>query len=79
MGIPLPPGTLSCNNMPGALSGSGTAKPPKQRGDGGKTDSGVEVPGLPGVPDVPIVPTPLPTADDFLDDLLGGAIPGGLR
>jgi phospholipid/cholesterol/gamma-HCH transport system substrate-binding protein len=76
MGIPLPPGTLSCNNMPGAFSGTGTVKPPKQGGDGGKDDGGgVDVPGL---PDVPTLPTPLPTADDFLDDLLGGAIPGGL-
>jgi phospholipid/cholesterol/gamma-HCH transport system substrate-binding protein len=79
MGIPLPPGTLSCNNMPGALGGTGTVDPQQPRGgddsDGG---DGVDVPGLPGLDDVPAIPTPLPTADDFLDDLLGGAIPGGL-
>jgi phospholipid/cholesterol/gamma-HCH transport system substrate-binding protein len=72
MGIPLPPGTLSCNNMPGALGGTGTVSPPKA-GDGGSTgdDGGLEV------PDLPALPTPLPSPDEFLDDLLGGAIPGG--
>lgn len=77
MGVPLPPGTLSCSNMPGALAGDGTVEPQQRDGDGAK-NGGVDVPGLPELPDVPTIPTPLPTADDFLDDLLGGALPGGL-
>ena len=75
MGIPLPPGTLSCNNMPGALGGSGTAASPKQNGENPpNVGGGLDLPDAPVVP----IPTPLPTEEDFLDDLLGGPIPGGL-
>jgi phospholipid/cholesterol/gamma-HCH transport system substrate-binding protein len=71
-GVPLPGNALSCDGMPGALgSAGGTDKP--SSGDGGS-----DLPGLPDVPDLPGLPTPLPSPSDLLDDLLGGAIPGGL-
>jgi phospholipid/cholesterol/gamma-HCH transport system substrate-binding protein len=69
-GIPLGD-ALSCDGMPGAFDPSGS------NGSGGGRKPGSGGGGI-DLPDVPDLPLPSPSPGDLLDDLLGGAIPGGL-
>jgi len=62
-----PPLPVTCN---GTAAAQQPSTPGPTRGGG----SGPSTPGLPGVPNLP---TPLPSPGDFLDNLLGGALPGG--